>query len=64
MRTNRYWFTELTMFGNDNHKVKVGNGSLLTAKGFGDINVKVKNTDDSYSVHYKNVSVMSGMYQN
>ena len=39
----REWFSTFTVFGEDECKVKVADGTLVSARGIGDVNVEVKN---------------------
>ena len=47
----REWFKKFNNFDNDTNQVKVGNGSLVCAKGIGDVEVKVINPDGSHNTH-------------
>lgn len=47
----RECYKKLNMFNNNNNKVRVGDGGLLTAVGIGDIDIKVANSDGSHSIH-------------
>ena len=47
----RDWFVTFTNVNSNTYKIKIGNGTLVDAIGIGNVQVKVRNTDNSYSVH-------------
>lgn len=60
MSVRRDWFRRLKLFENENNKVRIGDGNLLSAVSVGDIDVKVKNSDGSFTIVYT-LCMMCGM---
>ena len=51
MCLNRALFRSLRDINSESHKVKIGDGNLLTVVGIGDVDVKVRNSNGSYCKH-------------